>query len=772
MKRYNPDINIGLTDEEVDNRFKEGLNNINNIPLTKSIKQIIISNVFTLFNFLNIVLGVLVLLTGSLKNVAFLGVVICNTLISTIQEIRSKKITDKLSLISEAKVRVRRNGEDKFIDKEDVVLDDLVILKPGNQVVTDSIIIDGECEVNESCVTGESDNVHKSKGDMLLSGSFIVENRVVVKVIHVGSENYTSKITRDAKYIKEVNSELMRTLNNIIKFISIIIIPVGLLLFYNQYTLSGNSFNRAILNTVAALIGMIPDGLILLTSTVLAVSTVTLSSKNVLVQQLFCIETLARVDTLCLDKTGTLTVDHMEVSDILVLDKKSNVNKILEKIASSLDNDNSTIDAIKRKYSTSCEYNVKKKIPFSSLYKYSAIVDDKTYIIGAPSVLIKDKKILEKVDELSIKGRVIALVSSDDDIIDRKIPKNINVLALILISNKVKKSASKVLDYFRKQDVDVRIISGDSVNTVTEIAKEVGLKNINAIDLFDIKDEDVSKYVVDNNIYARVTPSQKKIIIETLQKNDHVVAMVGDGVNDVLALKTSDCSIAMASGSDAARNVSEIVLLNSDFDSLPFILGEGRKCINNIERSSSLFLTKTLYASLLAIIFIIINTSYPFEPVQLSLYNLVTIGIPSFILALEPNTDRIKKGKFLFRVLQKAIPTSIAVLFAIIVCINLGTWFNISKEEVSTISTYILVIIGFRNLYKVCYPFNKLRKILYISLIIFFILLTIILRNFFSLVSLNMTIIMYIFIISFVSLIIFNLVEYTYDKIYNKYLER
>lgn len=771
--RYNPDIDKGLSSNEVLKRKEEGLNNINNIPLTKSIKQIVVTNIFTLFNFLNIFLGVLVLITGSIKNMAFLGVIVCNTLISTIQEIRSKKITDKLSLISESKVRVIRDGKEELIDKEEVVLDDIVLLRPGNQVVTDSIIVSGECEVNESCVTGESDNVHKGIGDMLLSGSFIVENRVVAKVEHVGNDNYTSRITKDAKYVKAVNSELMRTLNTIIKIVSIVVVPVGLLLFHNQYTLAGNSFNHAILNTVAALIGMIPDGLVLLTSTVLAVSTLTLSTKNVLVQQLFCIETLARVDTLCLDKTGTLTVDYMEVEEVVPINcDLKDIEKVLVKLATVLDNDNATMDALKRKYDSKKNIKVKTKIPFSSQYKYSAIEDDKTYIVGAPSVIVKDKKLMKKIDELSLRGRVVVVASSLSSIKNRVIPKDVEVLGLVLISNKIKESAKEVLDYFRKQDVDVRVISGDSINTVSEIAKKVGLENVRPIDLFNIKDEDVSKYVLDHNIYGRVTPSQKKIIIETLQKNDHVVAMVGDGVNDVLALKTSDCSIAMASGSDAARNVSEIVLLNSDFDCLPFILGEGRKCINNIERSSSLFLTKTIYASLLAIIFIIINTSYPFEPVQLSLYNMITIGIPSFILALEPNTSRIKKGKFLFRVLQKAIPTSIAVISSILICVSLNNWFNLTSNEISTIATYILVIIGFRNLYKVSYPFNNMRKCLFLLLILLFILITIIFRTLFSLLVLNTSMILFILVISLVCILLYNVVEKIYDNIYYNYLEK
>lgn len=772
MQRYNPDINKGLSSKEVQHRFEEGLNNENNIPLTKSIKEIIITNTFTLFNILNIILGILVLITGSYKNMAFLVIIILNTLISTIQEIRSKIITDKLSLISEAKVLVKRDSEEQYIDKTSIVLDDLMILKPGNQVVTDAIIIDGECEVNESCITGESNNIHKNKGDMLLSGSFIVENRVIAKVEHVGSDNYTAKITKDAKYIKEVNSELMKTLKTIIKFVSIIIIPVGILLFINQYSLSGNSFNTAILNTVAALVGMIPDGLILLTSTVLAVSSVFLATNKVLVQQLFCIETLARVDTLCLDKTGTLTEGYMEVDEVIPFNKDlSYIDDILVKIASTLDNDNATMDALKRKYNKQIKIAVKKKIPFSSAYKYSAIIEDKTYIIGAPSVLIKDSKIMTKVNELSKKGRIIAVGEADKEIIDRKLPDNITILGVIVLKDKIKKNAKKTLEHFKKQDVNVRIISGDSLYTIKEIANNLGIENTKAIDLFDVKDEDVNQFVEDNYIYARVTPSQKQIIIETLQKNGHVVAMIGDGVNDVLALKKSDCSIAMASGSDAARNVSELVLLNSDLGSLPSILNEGRKCINNIERSSSLFLTKTLYATLLAVIFIIINTNYPFEPVQLSLYNLITIGIPSFILALEPNTERIKKGKFLFRVLRGAIPTSISVITSIFICISIGNIVNFSTIEISTLATYILVIIGLRNLYKVCYPFNDLRTILYISLIVLFILITILFGDLFSLVKLDFLMMVFIFMISFIGIVLFNVIEKVYDYIYYKYFD-
>lgn len=768
MKRYNPDINIGLTDDIVKSRFKEALVNYDTTPLTKSIKNIIFTNVCTLFNFLNIFLGITVLYTKSYKNLTFLFLILFNTLISTIQEIRSKLITDKLSLIHDNKVEVRRNGQDIYINKNDVVLDDLILLKPGNQVVTDAIIISGDCEVNESFITGESDSVHKSKGDLLLSGSYIVENRVVAKVEHVGSDNYTSIITKDAKYIKSVNSELMRTIKLIVKIISIYIVPVGILLFYNQYSLN-NDINKAILGTVAALINMIPNGLILLISSVLAVSSIKLSRNKVLVQQLFCIETLARVDTLCIDKTGTITEGYMEVTDIIPLDKDiSYVEKILKLLTSSLDNDNATMDALIRRYPIKEKVEVVNKVPFSSKHKYSAITLDKTYIIGAPNVLIKDKKILKQVEELSKENRVILLCESNNKIINRKLPEEIVPLAIILLKDKIRLKAKETLKYFKDQDVNVKVISGDSDVTVLEIAKKVGLNKIVSIDMSQVSDDDISKYVSNCNIFARVTPDQKKKIIEELKRQGHTVAMIGDGVNDVLALKESDCSIALASGTDAARNVSELVLLDSNFDVLPKILKEGRQSINNIERSASLFLTKTLYATLLAIIFIFINSNYPFEPVQLSLYNLVTIGIPSFILALEPNNERIKGGSFLLRVLRKAIPTSISVVFAMLSSLYIGNLFELPQSSISTISTYVLVVLGFRLLYKVSYPFNNLRLSLFIILITLFLVLTMVFRRFFNLVYLNPLLILLILCISFIGILIFNIIEKIFDYVFKE----
>lgn len=770
MVRYNPNINEGLNSKQVEQRISDGLVNYNTMPITKSIKKIIFSNTFTLFNFLNICLGIAVLLTGSYRNLLFIFVIFANTSISIIQEIRSKLITDKLSLISQSKITVIRDGKEENINENDIVLDDLILFKPGNQVVTDSIIIDGYCEVNESCITGESENIYKKVGDMLYSGSFIVENRAIAKVEHIGADNYTSIITKDAKYIKKVNSELMHTLTTVIKFISIIIVPVGLLLFYHQYNLLDNTANQAILNTVAALIGMIPDGLILLTSTVLAVSSIRLAQNKVLVQELFCIETLARVDTLCIDKTGTITEGYMEVADIIPVDTSiSYIENKLKDMVSVLDNDNATMDALYRRYKSNIKIPFKNRIPFSSVHKYSAIETDKTYIIGAPTVLVKDKKLIKKITDLSKKNRVIVLCESHKSIVNKVLPNDIKVIAIVLLKDKIRLKAKDTLRYFRDQDVDVKIISGDSSITVMEIAESVGLSDAKAIDLYNMDIDKIPAIVDDYNIFARVTPEQKKVIIESLKKKKHTVAMIGDGVNDVLALKASDCSIAMASGSDAARNVSELVLLNSNFDSIPKILNEGRRSINNIERSSSLFLTKTLYASILAIIFIIIDSSYPFLPIQLSLYNLVTIGIPSIILALEPNNKRIKSGSFLLRVLSKAIPTSISVVICLLLSMYLGEFIGLPTEELSTMSTFILIIIGFRMIYKISVPFNEFRSILYIFLLIFTIVVSIVFKDWFCLVPLSLSAISLTVGISLLGIIIFGIVEKIFDTIEKKH---
>lgn len=715
----------GLSKEEVKIRIKEGKVNYDTTTPSKSIKQIIFENTFTLFNFINVVLATSIILVESYKNLLFLGVVICNTLISVVQELRAKKIVDKLSIISSSRAKVIRDGFLKQIHINDIVLDDVIIYELGNQVVVDSIIMDGECEVNESFITGEAKTIYKKKGDTILSGSFIVSGDVKAKVIHVGLDNYTSIISRDAKKMKkQINSEIMKSLNKIVKYISIFLVPIGVLLLLRQFSISGNTTSNAVTSVVAAVIGMIPEGLILLVSTVLAVSTLRLSKKNVLVQDLYCIETLARVDTLCLDKTGTITEGVMEVKDVLPLNKKkiNDIDEVLEAISSNLNDNNPTFKALNDKYKNDSKIKVKKKIPFSSSRKYSGIViDNNAYIIGAPEIVLKNySNYKNKIEKLSRDNRVLALVKIN---YNKEINfNNSSEMALILIKDKVRKEAVNTLEYFKNNDVDIKIISGDSASTVKTIAKEVGIDVIGCYDARKLNESsDINTIVKENNIFTRVRPEQKRMIIKALKENGHTVCMTGDGVNDVLALKEADCAVAMNSGSDAARNVSELVLLDSNFDAMPKIVEEGRRTINNVERSAALFLSKTIYASFLAIIFLFIKSPYPFIPIQMSIINSLTIGIPSFILALEPNHDRIK-GHFLLNVVKNAFPASFTCIIAVPTLVIVSSILKLPFEQISTIAVFLVVYIGMLLIYKISKPLNKLRSALLVILTLMFLL--------------------------------------------------
>jgi len=751
MIRYNPKLNEGLNDEQINYRIKNKQVNYNSEVKTKTIPQIILINIFTLFNILNFALALCILSVQSYKNLLFMGVVFCNTMISIIQEIRSKIEIDKLSIISSTKASVIRNSENKLINIDEIVLDDIINFKRGNQVVADSIIREGIVQVNESLISGEENSITKQPGDSLYSGSFIVSGNCIAKVEKVGKDNYASKITREAKYIKKVNSEIMDTLGHIIKIMSIIIVPLGIILFLRQYNLSGNSLQDAVVSTVAAVIGMIPEGLILLTSTVLAVSVIRLARRKVLVQQLYCIETLARVDTICLDKTGTLTEGTMEVEDVILLSKKYDYEMILSALSKELLNDSATIDAINKKFNKKTNYKCLEKEHFSSEKKYSSVTfKEGKYILGAPDILDKSKKMQELMEKYS-DYRLVLLKNSKENI------------ALILLKDKIRYKAESTLDYFRKQGVDIKIISGDSEKVITRIAKRLNFKDIKCIDMSQNKAVKMQKAAENYNIFCRVSPDQKKSLIQSLKSNGHTVAMTGDGVNDVLALKEADCSIAMACGSDAARNVSELVLLDSDFDAIPKIVEEGRRTINNIQRSASLFLTKTTYATLLAIIFLFIPMTYPFEPIQLSLISSMTIGIPSFILALEPNHDRIK-GKFFINVMKKSLPGGLTIVLNVISVMVIAKMFNINPDEISTMAVLLSAMTGFILLFKICYKFNTLRLILFISLIAIFLICIIGLHNIFEIVLLKPILIAYVTLVFILDIGLFNLLEKIVEK--------
>ena len=759
MIRYNPKLDEGLNNSQVEYRFKNKDYNYNSSVKTKTIGQIVFYNVFTLFNILNLILGLLVFLVGSYKNLLFLGVAFCNTMISIIQEIRSKMAIDKLSIISSVTANVIRNGKSEIIDVDKVVLDDIIVYKRGNQVVTDSIIKEGCVEVNESLLSGEEKHITKKEGDVLYSGSFIVSGKCTCRVDKVANDNYASKITNEAKYIKKVNSEILSTLNKIIKIISILIIPIGIVIFIKQYNLTNNNITDAVVNSVAAVLGMIPEGLILLTSTVLAVSVVRLSKRKVLVQQLYCIETLARVDTICLDKTGTLTEGPMQVEDVVPLSKKYDYKEILSAMSRELTDDSPTMEAISRKFNNRVDYEAITSEPFSSEKKYSSVTfKEGKFILGAPDILDTSDEMKELLEKY-IDYRTVLLKNEKENI------------ALILLQDKIRYKAKATLDYFKKEGVDIKIISGDSEQMIINIAKRLGFNDIRSIDMSKNKTNRNKAIVDEYNVFARVSPEQKRDLIKSLKENGHVVAMTGDGVNDVLALKESDCSIAMANGSDAARNVSELVLLNSDFDSIPKIIGEGRRTINNVERSASLFLTKTVYATLLAILFLFISMNYPFEPIQLSLISSITIGIPSFILALEPNNNRVK-GNFFLNVLRKALPGGLTIVIDIVGIIAFSKLFNVNPEEISTMAVILVAFTGFVLLYKICYKFNAIRLTMFISLIIMFVGSILGFGKIFEIVVLDPMYIVNLLFVCTIDVFIFEFLYILFDKELFKYKEK
>ena len=738
-ERFDVTQETGLTQEQVNQRISEGLVNDDKPLPTKSIKRIFYDNIVTLFNVLNLLLGIAVFLVGSYKNMLFLGVMLCNTVIGIFQEIRAKRTIDKLSIVSATKVTVIRDGQKKKAAIHEIVLDDMIEFSQGNQIPVDCIVVSGNCDANESLLTGESDAIHKKAGDMMYSGSYIVSGKCYAKAEHVGSENYASKISAQAKYIKKVNSEILYTLNKIIKVLTFIILPLALLMFFKQYSLppadAGSARSvlgiidahlvQAVVSTVAAVTGMIPEGLILLTSTVLAVSVIRLSRHKVLVQELYCIETLARLDVLCLDKTGTITEGCMEVADYVPFGNKTekeNIADILCGLVDALDDTNATFMALKDKFSGTTAMKSDKAVPFASEKKWSGahFVNEGTYIMGAAEFILgKVPQELKKLlDGYSKNYRSIVLAHSENNFQGNELPENIEVIGIVLLNDKIRAEAPETLRYFADQKVDVKIISGDNPITVSDVARRAEVRNYDKyIDATTLKtEEDIREAMKKYTVFGRVTPSQKKQFVVALKELGHTVAMTGDGVNDVLALKEADCSIAMAAGSDAARNVAQLVLLDSNFASMPKVVAEGRRTINNIQRSSTLFIVKTIFSTILAILFLFLTAPFPFQPIQLTLVNAFTIGIPSFILALEPNKERIK-GIFILNILEKAIPAGLTTVINVILCIFAMYLFNLNIAEYKTLAVCLTAITSFMILFQVSLPFNKIRIALFVSMV-------------------------------------------------------
>lgn len=725
----------GLSGSEVQKLTSEGLVNGEHNVKTRSIGRIVSGNICTLFNFINFVLAIFVAFTGSYKNMLFMGVIICNIAIGIFQEIRAKKTIDRLSLLSAPRAKIVRDGEVCEISMKDIVLGDLCILERGDQICADCEVVSGSCEVDESLLTGESDPVLKGTGDELLSGSFLVSGGVRAKVVHIGEENYAIKIVKEAKAYKKPASEMMKAINTIIRLVSICILPIAGILFYKQCFLVGQDTDTAIVSTVAALIAMIPEGLVLLTSAVLAVSVVRLSLERTLVQELYCIETLARVDVLCLDKTGTITEGRMKVRELVPMNghTESEVRKLLSEMMGALNDHNPTSDALREAFSESNEFAVKETTAFSSEKKYSGVEfeSEGKFLIGACEFLLDESfaDVRSRALAYSEQGLRVLVLLKDGE---KREPQS-----LILIEDVIREDAEETLDFFKKQGVELKVISGDSPVTVASVAKRAGFDHVEYIDLSTVQtEEEVASSAEKYNVFGRVTPAQKLILVKALKESGHTVGMTGDGVNDVLALREADCSIAMQSGSDAARNVSKLVLLDSNFKAMPKVVAEGRRAINNLERSAALFLEKTTYAFLLALIFVFIREAYPFQPIQLTLVSALTIGVPSFLLALEPNYDLVK-GSFFKNVMKRALPGGVLIVINVMLAIYLGKVLSLSDLQVSTLSVIMVAAVSFTVLFRVCRPWNLYRAAMFALLLAGFVLAFLLFGDFFFFTALT-----------------------------------
>lgn len=710
-------LNTGLSDDEALRLARDGKSNGSLEVKTKSVAMIFRDNICTLFNLINIILFILIASVGSVRNMLFMGVVICNIAIGIFQEVRSKRVIDRLSILSAPKARVLRGGAEKSIAISDIVIGDVVILSSGMQVPADCEIADGECEADESLITGESDGIPKRVGDELLSGSFITEGSVKAVAIRVGEQSESGKITKNAKYVKKHNSEMLRSIKKIIKVVSICIIPFGLVMFYKAFFLSGESREIAVTSSCAALLGMIPEGLVLLTSAALALSAIKLARRQTLCQDLYCAEELARVDVLCLDKTGTLTEGKTEVSEIVAIEKQFNVESALGAFAAAFPEGNSTIKALREKYANSANFTLLNTISFNSARKWSAAEFSEvgTLILGAPSFVLGEKypQIADECQKYSSEGfRVLVLARSERCPTKDKPPYEVSAAALVLLSDRVRSSARETLKFFKEQGVTVKVISGDDPATLSNVARKVGLDNPQSVDMSGLSDEIIPEICEKFTIFGRSTPEQKLLLIKALKSAGHKVAMIGDGINDVPALREADCSVAVQSGSDAARAASQLVLMTSDFAAMPKVVGEGRRCINNIERSATLFLSKTIFSFVLAAIFLFLPYSYPFKPIQMTLISAIAIGIPSFLLTLEPNFNRVS-GAFLSNVLKKAMPGGISVATGIVLLSIAENIYQISSERVSTIAVLIAGAACFRVLWNVCRPFNTWRGVMF-----------------------------------------------------------
>ncbi len=725
----------GLTHEEVEEKIKQGKSNKVKIKTNESILKILRKNIFTYFNFIFLILTILLITSHSYRNLTFLGIIITNILIGIIQQIRSKITLDKLSLLDKNKYIVIRDGKEEEIDSDNLVEGDFIILEAGKQIPADAEVVSGKIYVNESLLTGEQNEIEKSINSNLMSGSFVISGRAVVKLTNVGDESFSAKIMKESKKIKETKSEMISAIDNIVKFAGIIIIPIGILLFIGSYGVNGCSYEESVNSMVSALLGMIPEGLYLLTTVALALSSMRLAQNKILLHDMKSIESLARVDVLCVDKTGTITNNTMKVLDIFdkngnsLIDKKEDL-KILARYINTIEDKNITIDAIKEQlYGISTEKlsNIEKE-NFNSKNKFSFIKIDEnvTYKLGAPEILL-NKEYEELVNKRTKNGeRLIAFVELKND---ETIP-----ILFISLKNEIRKNAKEIFEFFDNRNVQIRVISGDNPITVSSIAKQAGIKGYEKyIDCRELKNyADIQKAVKKYIVFGRVNPEQKRQIIKALKEQGLKVAMTGDGVNDILAMKEADCSIAIGSGSDAARGTAQVVLLDSDFGKMRNIVYEGRKNINNITRSASLFTYKNIFSLLLSIYSIIFAMQYPLEPNQVSLGSAFTIGIPAFLLTFEENQKKQQNGNFMRKVFTNSLPAAITSFLAIVAMVKFSDLFNVGVKEITTACSYLFFTGGFLILYKIIRPLNKYRTSVMFLCILGIILTINIMPNFFA----------------------------------------
>lgn len=768
----------GLTQAEVEARIADGQVNAIQDSSNRSVKDIVMGNTLTFLNFINVVLLALVLSVRSYKNMLFIFIIIANTLIGIFQEIKAKITLDKLKILTVSHVDVIRDGVKKSVTVSELVKDDVILLKSGGQIPADGVILDGEVDVNESLLTGESDSIHKTCGSKVLSGSFVTSGKAMCLLTEVGHDCYMEKLSSEAKQFKRYKTELQRNLDTILKFISIIIVPLGIILFAKQYWISGSTYEQAALDTVAAVLGMIPEGLVLLTSVALALGAVRLARRSTLVRELFCIETLARVDTLCLDKTGTITEGHLCVQGEESVKEDIDLEQLMGRMVGALGDENETFQALRQHYKRNQSANTKFVLPFSSERKFSGVVfeGEGTYLMGAYQFIFPqaDPAVLEKIAEYASQGlRVLTVAHSPNEMTDYTLAEGFEIVGFVFMTDVVRKNAPDILGYFEEQGVDLKVISGDDPVTVAAIAARAGLKDADKyIDATTIyTDEEMEDAILKYSVFGRVTPKQKQQMVRLLKQNGRTVAMTGDGVNDVLALKDADVSIAMASGSEAAKNTANLVLLNSDFASLPHIVNEGRRVINNIKAAASMFLIKTGFSVLTALLTIIVGQNYPFQPIQLSVINGCAVAIPTMLLQLEPSFQKVNKH-FFREVLRMSMPAAITITAMITIINNIGHSIGTPREMLSTVcvlATGWVYLITLRQVYS---PMTGYRKFVIYLMQTAYLVAMVIGQRIMELVGLNFTcVIVTLAAVNFAPMII-DLATKGYDKFFYWYDHR